>query len=169
MRTWLGFVLLVLTTPAWAGQVTPALAGTWRTEETRIGTGTDAVASPIDAHVQLRTARVSRLRELVIAPADTVDANGAGLASALESLTVSDLRVSVRDGAGHASSARALRDGPTLVVRKAHRVRLPGGEDALFEVDERYDLLANGTLRVDTTAKVGTLVHTHRAIYRRVE
>ena len=84
------------------------------------------------------------------------------------SLPLSGVAVTTKDSAGNVITARALRDGAALVVRREQTLKLPGGSEVLIDIEERHELLPDGTLRVDTTSKAGALVETHRAVYRRV-
>ena len=65
--------------------------------------------------------------------------------------------------------AQAVRDGTALVIRREHQVSLPGGGEVTVEIEERHELLADSTLRVQTTSKAGAQHQVHVATYRRVK
>jgi hypothetical protein len=164
------FVILALAMPVVSGQAPVGFSGTWVGEDTRMGAGGEAVESPIDAHLRPRLPRRPPLRELVLEERlDGVEVERPDRVGSRMSLPLTGLAVVVRDGAGNLITARALREGAALVVRREHQVRLPGGGEVLVEVEERHELLADGTLQVVTTSKAGGRVQTHRAVYRRVQ
>jgi hypothetical protein len=146
------------------------ITGRWQTTATPWVTGSDAVASPMGAEQQPRIARDGPVRELVIEEqVDAVALERGGSGGARWSLPLSGVTVTARDAGGNAVQAQAAREGAVVIVRSAHPVRLPGGSEVIVHVEERHELLADGTLRVETTAKAGASIQTHRAIYRRAQ
>jgi hypothetical protein len=133
-----------------------------------MGVGGEAVDSAIEAHLLPRRPRTPAQREIVIdGRPDAVEVQRAGTARL--SLPLTGVAVTTKDTSGTVITARALRDGAALVISREHQVKLPGGPEVLIEVEERHELLADGTLQVTTTSKSGSLTHRHRAIYRRAQ
>jgi hypothetical protein len=163
-------VIFTLASSEASSQEPVGLSGMWVAEDTRMGAGGDAVASPIGAERLPRLARTPRLRELVIDERlDGVEIDRREGVSGRLSLPLTGLAVTTRDASGTQVTARALRDGVVLVIRREHEVRLPGGGEVVVEVEERHELLADGSLSVQTTSKAGALVETHGTLYRRVQ
>jgi hypothetical protein len=161
--------LLTLVMAAPLAQSPAGFSGRWVGEDTRMGAGGEAVASAVDAHLLPRTPRTPATRELVIEERpDAVEVLRPETNSRL-TLPLSGLAVTATDASGIVTTARALREGAALVIRREHQLRLPGGSEVVIEVVERHELLADGTLRVTTTSTSGTLVQTRQAIYRRAQ
>lgn len=143
------------------------LAGRWQTDRAPWVTGTDAVASPVGAERQPRTARAGEVRELVIE--EQVDTVAVSQGVVRWALPTDGATVTTQDAAGNPVAARAVREGPTLVVRSTHTVRLPGGGEQTVEREVRHTRQADGTLLVETTTTTGSVTQRNRALYRRVE
>jgi hypothetical protein len=149
------------------GQAPEGFSGRWVADDTRMTAGADAVGSAIDAHRLPRQTRTPLRRELEIA--ERVDAVEVGRPDAARlALPLTGAAVRTTERSGKAVTARALREGAVLVIRREHALRLPDGSPVTITVEERHELLADGTLQVTTTSTTGTLVHTERTIYRRV-
>ena len=150
-----------------SAQSAAGFSGRWIAEDTRMNPGGEAVPSAIGAERLPRISRQPRSRELAIEEqTDVVQLETSG--ATRPSLPLSGLAVTTKDAAGSVITVRALRDGAALVVTREQAVKLPGGTEVLIEIEERHELLPDGTLRVETTSKAGALAETHRAVYRRV-
>jgi hypothetical protein len=161
--------ILVLVMAAPVAQAPAGFSGRWVAEDTRMGADGDAVASAVDAHRLPRLPRTPPTRELVIEErADAVEVPRAEAAGSRLTLPLSGLAVTARES-GTVITARALREGAALVIRREHELRLPGGGEVVIEVEERHELLADGTLRVVTTSRAGARIETRQAIYRRAQ
>ena len=160
-------LVIALSTHA-AAQGLIGFSGRWTTEDVRMHAGGEAVASALGAERLPRVPRQARARELVIEEQPEAVAVGR-MATTLLSLPLSGVAVTTKDPSGVAVTARAVREGLALVIRREHQVRLPGGSAVRSAVEERHDLLADGTLLVTTTSTSGVLVETTRAIYTRAQ
>ena len=116
-------------------------------------------------------ARPAAAREIVIVDrGDTIELEVPGGAEAMRwTLPVNAAATSVSDAQGKTMRAQAVRDGTALVIRREHQVSLPGGGEVTVEIEERHELLADSTLRVQTTSKAGAQQQVHVATYRRVK
>jgi hypothetical protein len=147
-------------------QAQTRLSGRWIVEDTRMHPGGEAVTSALGAERLPHMARQPKMRELVIDEgAEAIAVEQPGEASRV-SLSLSGVEVTTKDSSGAKITARALRDGAAVLIRHEHQVSLLGTL-AVIEVEERYELLPDGTLRVDTTARCGTSVTTSQSVYRK--
>jgi len=161
-------VAAVLIAPV-SGQTAAGVSGTWRTVDTTMGRRAQAVTSPLDLEggrgVPPPVARELRIVELI----GRVEVTRPEDSGRTWSLPLTGLATPVLDRTGQAVSARAVREGATLVLRTEQRRRLPGGPEVTLETEERHVLLADGSLQVTTTARSGRVTQTRQLIYQRVQ
>ncbi len=165
--------VLLLVQVSGAASSVPArhpFTGTWRTVDTRMGTHTSAVDSP-HRLTEGRRAVPPAIRELVIDETDTVvtlqrQETGGIVRSALP---LSGTMISTVEAGQIVEESARRETSSVLLIRRTYSVALPGGPTVRVSREDRHTVLPDGTMRVESVWRDGTITPTDALIYRRAQ